>query len=737
MKIVVAATLATLLVWSTHSWAQVADAPTRTMPHQDTCAIPLPRDFWDSPAAKRFQTSEAWTWNERICLGRWADMRGAPGGRGYGEDCQPAKIELKGRPVPAYRELRPEFLELILSHEPWVSVLRRPQVVIKCALVRGDLDLDDQEIAPTFGFHQGKIDGRVNLHGTKFRRSLSFTGSTVVGKFDADRVEIGGGLFLREGAAFRDIDLVGARVAGNVELTGSTVSGKLDADGMEVGGGLHLRDGGKFKDVDLVSARMAGDVDANGATVSGEFNGNRLEVGGSLFLSGRGRFAEISLISARIARDVVLNGSSVTGSLTADQLRGGGSLFMRDVPSLGAIRLLGARIAGDVDLIGSNVTGKINGDSLEVSSRLLLRGSRALADISLLDARVGSDMDLNEVTVDGKLDADGVNVGGSLNMEDSTFTDLDLLGAKVVGAANLIGGTVTGNLAADGVEIGGGLFMRNGGKFGDVSLHGARVKGILQLVGSAFDGEFNLTGAHIAGELQLSSRRFEHSPIWKDGSSLILRSAKVDVLQARRDSWNLSEGDGLLPTDLTGFTFNRLGGIDTSGGASMGDASADWLVGWIEAQREFGDNYDPQPYTQLALALEAAGATDKARAIRYAKFKHKHDSDEGVNLFGQATYMLDRYIWGHRLYPFWVLGWFGVLVGLGWICTLRSKDPSVRRLMGLWYSIENALPLIGMNERFRSVSHGRPWLAHVFHAQKVLGFVLATIFVGALTVLNG
>ena len=55
----------------------------------------------------------------------------------------------------------------------------------------------------------------------------------------------------------------------------------------------------------------------------------------------------------------------------------------------------------------------------------------------------------------------------------------------------------------------------------------------------------------------------------------------------------------------------------------------------------------------------------------------------------------------------------------------------------LWYSLENALPLFGMSERFKDVDHGRPSLEHVFLLLKFLGFVLATVLVGTLTLLGG
>ena len=177
--------------------------------------------------------------------------------------------------------------------------------------------------------------------------------------------------------------------------------------------------------------------------------------------------------------------------------------------------------------------------------------------------------------------------------------------------------------------------------------------------------------------------------------------------------------------------------MDEVGGTSMGDESADWLVGWIEAQHDHDRMYDPQPHTQLADVLENSGATDKADDIRYAKFEHKLDQDKSMNAIDRTLFTMYRHLLGFGLYPFQILYWFAGLVALGWLFARWSKEPSVRRWLGLWYSLENALPLIETNERFRNVEHGRPWLAHVFHVQKVLGFAIATVLVGALALLSG
>ena len=781
MQNVLTATLATLLLASTGSWAETA-SPRRTMPHQEECTTPLPAGFWADSAAKPFQRGEAWAWNERICLGHVADMRYAPSGGGSGEACQLSKIEKKGEIVPVYRELRPEFLELILSHEPWASAARHPQAVFRCVLVRGDIDLDDHEIAPTFAFHQGMIDGEVSLVGTKLKRTLSLRGSTVTGRINAHRLEIGGGLLLGDGGTFESIHLIGARIAGDTELHGSTITGMLNAEGVEVGGSLFLNNGSTFAGIVLNGARIAGNVALSGSTVTGKLAAVRLEVGGGLYLHDGGRFADIVLLGARVAGDTVVDRSVVAGKLDADGLDVGGSLFLRDGGTFTDIDLLGAKIAGNAELNGATVAGTLNGDRLQVGGTLMLRDGATFVDIDLLGAKIAGDVEFSGSTVTGKLNADGLDVGGSLFLRDGgTFTDIDLLGAKIAGNAELNGATVAGTLNGDGLQVGGTLMLRDGATFVDIDLPGARIASNLELrgstvtrilnadglevggtlfmhdggtfarirllsaeiggdvhiSGSTFAGEFDLTGAAIDGELHVSSGLLKRSPAWQRGASLILRNAKADVLQAQAGSWNMSGGDGLLPTDLTGFTYNRLGGLDTPGGTGMGDESADWLVGWIEAQRDHGGNYDPQPYTQLAQVLEAAGATDKAKAIRYARFEHKRDHDTSINGFRRFWLVLEKYLVGYGVYPIQALFWFIGLVVVGGVLAQCSRKTTVHRWMGLWYSFNNALPLIEMNERFKNVDHGRRWLDNCFQIQKVFGFVLATVLVGALTQLSG
>ena len=490
---------------------------------------------------------------------------------------------------------------------------------------------------------------------------------------------------------FKDIGLIGAKIAGQAEFNGSTVMGLIDADGLEVGGSMLLR-GGEFKDINLLSARIAGQAGFNGSTVTGLLYSDGLEVGGSMLLDG-GVFKDVYLIGARIADQASFSGSAVTGNLHADELEVGNGLFLRDGSTFAEVRLLGAHVGGNAELDGATVAGLFAADGAEVEGSLFLRDGSTFAEVRLPGARVGRDVDLDGATFTGLLLANGLEVVGNVFMRDAAFKEIDLLGTKI-----------------------GGDLLLSGGQFG---------------------GNMDLSGASIGGELHLSSSWMKRPPDWLNEASLVLRNASAHALQARRDSWELSGGHGLLPTDLTGFTYNRLGGLDRAGGSGMGDESADWLIRWIEAQRDYGVDFDPQPYTQLARALESAGATDKAKAIRYAKFEHKLDHDTSLIAIHRVWLWLKKLTVGYGVYPFWVLGWFSVIVLVGAVLAQWSKDPSVRRVMGLWYSLENALPLIGTSGRFKNVEHGRPGFDHIFLVQKFLGFVLATVLVGVLTLLGG
>lgn len=688
--IAISLTAAALL--STNAWADQGDREQLSRPHAGECQTPLPDRFGDHGAPAEFHSSEIWAWNERLCLGEEADMRFAPSGMGTAETCRPMALGKGQKSVPSHRQLRATFLEFVIRRMSWRSEDRRPKLIISCAVITGDVDLAWHDIAPALIFSRSRLEGQVDLQGTRLQRTLAILNSTVTGPFTASGLTSKDGLYLRDDSRFADVILRGARVDGDIILNGSTVSGKLDANRLSVGGSLALRNGGTFADVDLKGAKIFGTAAFDESQILGTFNADGLQVGQGLHFGRGGKFSETRLRGAQIGSNVNFNETSVTGPINADSLHVEGSLLMSHGSRFTDIILNGAKVGRQIALGGSVVSGNIYAQALTVEETVLLNDGGEYKSIDLTTGRIGGNLEIDGSVITERLDGSGLGVGGD-------------------------------------------LYLHDGSNLGYIKLFGANVAGDVLLSGSTFNHEVDLSGARIAGELHLSSGRFEGNPIWGEQAALVLRNAQANALQATKHSWNFLEQSHVLTTDLRGFTYNYLQGRDIRGGKSMNDESAEWLIQWIEAQPDHATKYIPQPYTELAKALAGAGETEKAKAIQYARFEHeKERSDSRIR---QAFLTITGIFAGHGVYPIRALWWFLGLVGLGALFAQRSKQEVVRGSMGIWYSLENALPLVNVSGRFMNVDHGRRGLQHVFHAQKIFGLLLATVWVAALTVLGG
>jgi len=215
------------------------------------------------------------------------------------------------------------------------------------------------------------------------------------------------------------------------------------------------------------------------------------------------------------------------------------------------------------------------------------------------------------------------------------------------------------------------------------------------------------------------------------------------------ESWVREDGTP-LSVDLQGFRYDRLGGLGAGSAGDLGrtgDVTA--LIGWVENSSDStgqGARYAPQPYFQLESVLREMGAARSADRVAYARHLDRMD--------GHGTGLRDRISWageqlwrvmvGFGVYPFRLLWWIGGLMLAGTVMAsltqpFRVKDwRDFRGLMDcFWYSVENTLPLIERSADNRSVVHDHWATRSAFHFQKIAGFVLATILVGALTLVGG
>ena len=230
-------------------------------------------------------------------------------------------------------------------------------------------------------------------------------------------------------------------------------------------------------------------------------------------------------------------------------------------------------------------------------------------------------------------------------------------------------------------------------------------------------------------------------PTWGPEAELILRNAKTESLQFKMpDSWLRADGTG-VPVDPVGFRYDRLGGLGSGDGYDVAQIDRDFvdaIVGgpFVTAQ---GDGFVPQPYRQLEQVLRETGAERAADRVALARHKERMRWywQDGQTLRWAGNWVHFA-LTGFGTRPFWVLGWFAGLVLLGaWIARGATSFAGRHWTAAFWYSLENATPLMSPTSDHEGVAFRNPWCDSFFHFQKFAGFVLATILVGALTLLGG
>ena len=146
--------------------------------------------------------------------------------------------------------------------------------------------------------------------------------------------------------------------------------------------------------------------------------------------------------------------------------------------------------------------------------------------------------------------------------------------------------------------------------------------------------------------------------------------------------------------------------------------------------------YDPGPYEQLARILRREGMSAKADQITYAKFERRSDIPPEGTLWSERHigWNLSKWVVGYGVYPSRAGWWFLGLVVFGFFLGYVSRDVGrfsiVRRF---WFSVANALPLVTFDFGKDHIDHGSDVITSLYHVQKLLGFLVATYLIGALT----
>ncbi len=495
--------------------------------------------------------------------------------------------------------------------------------------------------------------------------------------------------------------------------------------------------------INIWCAKIEDEVDWQGRQTRGEMRFFRC------------RFVErFSLRGARIAGILDLQGCQFDDDFMADGLNVAGDLFMRNgVVAHGGTRLLGATIDGDLDFSASTFHGALYVNKAIVRGDLLCTEEFHAHDaVVFRGAQIGDTADFTSAKFEGDFFADRLTAQGSLYCRRgfrATGTTY-LLGARIASQADFSSSRFDGDISADGMSVGGDFYMRDMEHLGAANLQGVSVGQDLQLRGSTIDGVVDLTGARITGELHLAYSDDAPGPTWGPEARLVLRNAQAGALAGSINSLMAKDARGRarpVPCDLSGFQYERLGGLGASAGETLASAKSSALIGLLGTRARGEDKrLDAQPYLALASALDEAGRRQKADRIRVSAGNHE--------LFAKDTGLLRRLAlamswlfvgYGHRN---WRAGlWFlaSVLGGaaLGLHASGDTSPELESMLRWFWFSADNAIPVVELDAGHREFLAARlgaddaslapVGIASAFHGLKLFGFLVLTYLAAGVT----
>jgi hypothetical protein len=220
---------------------------------------------------------------------------------------------------------------------------------------------------------------------------------------------------------------------------------------------------------------------------------------------------------------------------------------------------------------------------------------------------------------------------------------------------------------------------------------------------------------------------------------LILQGTHTKVL---RDYFNASDScsdKDAWPRNLNlqGFVYEQLG-ADTSPGKDMRKRETCWYESWLGRDRDFS----PQPYLQLANALRATGAPEKADAVLFAAREREQIEAWGSGEWWRAARLfLLRWLIGYGIgsmaYP--VFGAVLVITLTGML--VLSFSPVARAKGPLWMfgaSFDQLLPIVSLNDEFADFFNDpdrkrlEGWQIVYFSFHTLFGLLLGSFVVAAL-----
>ena len=576
------------------------------------------------------------------------------------------------------------------------------------------------------------VQGEVSLVAARIGGELRFSASELRNPegiaLHADRITVEKDMYCREGfAAEGEVRLANGQVKGQLNFDRATLRNRgkvaLCADHLVVGRHLYCQDDFTTEgEVSLVAARVGGEVRFSASALSNPGNvalrADRLVVADDMYCRERLKIdGGVSLRGAHIKGVVNFSTTAIHNpegiAIQADQLTVGSDLCCDE----------GFRAEGMIDLTDAHVNGELNlsNATLNNPGNVALHAPRLIVDQDMFCR--------DKFTAKGTVCLIGAHIGGKLS-----FTSACLIGARLT--ENQLSGTRIEQMLTRGVEPVEPRPVRNppaGRSLAKKQRRDIQVKpdamraneeiakaeiAKAEIVSGAFGlalvadglrvdidmtcdtgftsrGEIRLKGARISRNLDFSDAEVNN----ETGVALNAEDMQAErmLMPARCEAGRISlrygkmveldDKRGVRPDqiDITGLSYETL----------IPPLDPETRLQWLAE-----NDYEPQPYDQMARSYRRLGYEDSARKVQLAQERRRRDTlSRGRKVFSRAQDLATGYGYlPHRAAALFV---FFLLVGVVvfWHWPPRPIGGKDIYFDPIFYTLNVLIPFVNFGQR--------------------------------------
>jgi hypothetical protein len=553
------------------------------------------------------------------------------------------------------------------------------------------------------------------------------------------------------------------------------------------------------EDFDIIKGSIIdGTLNAVNATIGGTLNVNNSTIKDSVWLDYLSA-ARITIDHAtfgknvraryvRIEKTTAFEHSTIEGNIDARGARFGTGLLILDETTIKGTAMLDYVTSERVHIEKSTFEKSVWLDHSVVTKEVLIDGKSTFKNSLDVERLHAYSLKIDEATVQGSLSVRHAKLG-SLDLTNATIAapkcqnarcEIDLYNADIdyIRVRDVVSRSLDGGNARMRVMLLGGKTSFERFQCGDCLVEQ------YALVAARFNGPTIFSGAEIKGTL--SFREGDNRVTWGENASLSLSELRADTIAANACDLVLEQqapagseepvkcvdqltfSHKFVPTTLTGARYRsivpgrsglrerpanpkeRLRVASAWETMPLLDLSSTSLIRFLRSAGS--EQYNPQPYEQLAEALSTMGKSNEAVDIRVARINERvAHPDTRPNVLVRVGYFIYYYVSHYGFKNWQAFLYFVGLILAGSGIKLLDQRLTVKRLYrqrdydtifgmwlySVWFSLDRAVPPLHLDPESRdrhmaADQHLQANIRHWFYCHRVIGTILISIFAAGL-----